>query len=535
MNRYAFWIAAATALAAILIGGAAASLEEPAAREEQAGTVTQDAGRPAASSPPAPAAPAPVPAPGSPAAPPAAMFGGTASRNMISNERGLPAQWDITTGKNVKWSQGLGSQSYAGPIVYGGKVYAGTNNERLRNPKLTGDRGNLTVFREPDGEFLWQSAHAKLASGRVNDWPLQGVCSTPAVEGERVYYVSNRAELIAADVEGFLDGENDGPFTAETEKSPIDEDIVWKLDMIGELDVFPHNLAAGSPLIVGDVIYLVTGNGVDEGHINIPSPDSPSFIAVDKRTGKLLWEDSQPGTQILHGSWSNPSYGVIKGVPMVFFPGGNGWLYAFEPLTGKLLWKLDMNPQGAIYALGGRGTKSYVIAMPVVWEDKVFIAVGQDPEHGEGIGCLSAIDASKRGDISESGVIWRRQGKDFHRTLSTVAIADGLLYASDLSGFLYCLDAGTGELYWKYDTLAAVWGSPYVADGKVYLGDEDGDVAVLEHGKKMKLLAESNMGSAVYTTPVAHDGTLFIVTRTALFALKDGIPGRPAATGEGTE
>ena len=523
------WLAAASlALAATLFVVAAAPQDREAPSEPPA----------AKTQAPQPAAPKPPPA----ATQELVMFGGDASRNMVSAERGLPSKWDVETGLNVKWSQGLGSQSYAGPIVSGGKVFAGTNNERLLDPRLTGDRGNLMVFRESDGQFLWQSAHPKLASGRVNDWPLQGVCSTPAVEGDRVYYVSNRADLICADTQGFLDGENDGPYTDEHEMQPgppegppkkvaktsdIDEDIVWKYDMMGELDVFPHNLAAGSPLVVGDVVYTVTGNGVDEGHINIPSPDSPSFIAVDKKTGKLLWENSLPGTQILHGSWSNPSYGVIKGVPMVFFPGGNGWLYAFDPKTGEMLWKFDMNPKGAVYALGGRGTKSYVIAMPVVWEDKVYIAVGQDPEHGEGIGCLSAIDATKRGDISESAVLWRRSGEDFHRTLSTVAIADGLLYAADLSGFLYCLDARTGELFWTYDAFAAIWGSPFVADGKVYLGDEDGDVAVLKHGKKLELIAENNMGSAVYTTPVAHDGTLFIVTRTKLFALKDGIPAKP--------
>jgi len=197
------------------------------------------------------------------------------------------------------------------------------------------------------------------------------------------------------------------------------------------------------------------------------------------------------------------------------------------------VWKFDLNIKGAKWALGGRGTKNNVIAMPVVWENKVYIAVGQDPEHGEGVGCLSAIDATKRGDISDSGLVWRRSGEEFHRTLSTVAIADGLLYASDLSGFLYCLDARTGQLYWTHDTFAAIWGSPFVADGKVYIGDEDGDVAILKAGKKLEVLAEINMGTAVYTTPVAHDGTLFIVGRTKLFALKNGIPGKPAAAGAG--
>ena len=115
-----------------------------------------------------------------------AMFGITPSRNMVSIETGLPEKWDVETGLNVKWQAALGSQSYAGPVVAGGKVFVGTNNEGLRNPKLDGDRGVILVFRESDGEFLWQAAHAKLAAGRVNDWPLQGICSTPYVEGDRL-------------------------------------------------------------------------------------------------------------------------------------------------------------------------------------------------------------------------------------------------------------------------------------------------------------------------------------------------------------
>ncbi len=107
------------------------------------------------------------------------MYGGTPSRNMVSDETGLPASWDLETGENVKWRQPLGSQSYGGPVIAGGKVFAGTNNEAPRNPEIIGDRGNVMVFDAETGRFLWQAAHAKLPSGRVHDWPLQGVCAAP--------------------------------------------------------------------------------------------------------------------------------------------------------------------------------------------------------------------------------------------------------------------------------------------------------------------------------------------------------------------
>jgi outer membrane protein assembly factor BamB len=462
-----------------------------------------------------------------PAAVERAMFGNTFDRNMVSPEKGLPADWDVKTGKNVKWWADVGTQAYAGPVTLGGKVFVGTNNEGRRNPKLDKDRGVVMAFDEKTGEFLWQMTHEKLTAGRVNDWPLQGVCSTPYVEGDRLYYTSNRATLVSLDVEGFRDKENDGA-QGEKESSPIDGDVVWEYDMMKELDVFPHNLAVSSPLVVDGILYATTGNGVDEGHINIPSPQAPSFVAVDAKTGQLVWESNLPGEKIFHGTWSNPTYGVIKGRAQVIFPGGDGWIYGLEPKTGKLLWKFNANPPGAKYILGPRGTANEVIGTPVIHDDKIYFGVGQDPEHGEGVGNFWVVDATLDGDVTEKGKVWHRGGNEFHRTISTAAIQDGIVYASDLSGFLLAMDAKTGEVYWKHDMLAAVWGSPFVADGKVYLGDEDGDLEILRAGKTKEVLGTLNMGVSVYSTPVARDGVLYVLARNRLFALQQGVTGKPA-------
>lgn len=456
------------------------------------------------------------------------MYGNTPARNMVSAEKGLPSQWDVKTGKNVKWSQPVGSQAYAGPAVFGGVVLVGTNNEGRRNPKETGDKGVIMAFDEKTGEFLWQMVHDKLPETKLHDWPLQGICSTPAIEGDVAYYTSNRAQIVAVDIQGFRDGENDGPYKDEVNTSEIDGDAIWIFDMIGELDVFPHNLAAGSPLIVGDRIYVSTGTGVDEGHVNVPSPFAPSIIALDKKTGKLVWEDATPGENTLHGTWSNPSYGKFGGKDYVLFAGGDGWVRGYDPATGKIGWTFDANPKDAVWRLGGAGTRNNVIATPVVYDGKFYIGVGQDPEHGEAPGHFWAVDPTKgEGEVTKTGLVWTRGGDDFNRTLSSAAIKDDVVYISDLSGFLYALNAQTGEHYWTYDAFAAVWGSPFVADGKVYLGDEDGDVVVLKEGKgtngEPDILAEDqNFGAAVYTTPVAHDGTLFILARNRLFALQEG-------------
>jgi outer membrane protein assembly factor BamB len=462
------------------------------------------------------------------------MWGGAPGRNMVNlAERGIPATWDVEARKNIKWKADLGSRSYGNTVVAGGRVFVGTNNERVRSPKVTGDKGVLMCFRESDGVFLWQAVHDKLPAGRVNDWPEEGICSSPAVEGNRVYYVSNRCELVCADVEGFLDGENDGPFSDEKFREPIDADFVWVLDMIEELSVFPHNLATSSPLVVGDLIYIVTSNGVDESHITIPQPDAPSFIAVDKRTGKVAWEDGSPGGNILHGQWSSPAYGVLAGRPQVVFPGGDGWLYAFEPLTGKPLWKFDLNPKDSKWELGGRGTRNNIIATPVIAGGRVYLGVGQDPEHGEGVGNLYAIDPAaafpphaaegeaRPIDITASGQVWHLGGKEFRRTLSTVAVHEGIVYAANLSGHLHALDAATGRPRWSHDCLSAVWGSPTVIDGKLLIGNEDGDVLVFAAGSEKKLLAKNVMPSAVYGTPVAANGVLYVADRTTLYAIEE--------------
>ena len=447
------------------------------------------------------------------------MWGGRPDRNLVSSAKGMPTSWDVKTRKNVKWKVDLGSQSYGNPVVAGGKVFLGTNNENPRNPKVTGDKGVLMAFRESDGKFLWQHVNDKLAAGRVNDWPYQGVCSSPLVEGDRLYYVSNRCELVALDTEGFADNENDGPTTNETLKGPEDADVVWKLDMMEELGVFPHNMANSSPVIHGDLVFIETSNGHDESHVNIPSPRAPSFLAVNKKTGKVAWEDGTPGDRILHGQWASATLGTVDGMLQVFFPGGDGWVYGFEALTGKQLWKFNLNPPDAVWPK----TKNDAIGTPVFYDGKVYLASGQDPEHGEGVGHLYCIDPSKRGDITQTGRVWHYD--KIRRTISTAAIHDGIVYIPDFSGFLHALDAKTGKVYWVHDMLAAIWGSPVVVEGKVYLGDEDGDVVVLEAGKTLKVIKENNMGSSVYATPVAANGTLYIMNRSELYALAGGSTG----------
>jgi outer membrane protein assembly factor BamB len=450
------------------------------------------------------------------------MWGGSPDRNMVSDATGLPTTWDVKTGKNIKWVASLGSQSYGNPVVASGVVLVGTNNEAVRDPKQPGDRGVLMAFRESNGEFMWQATYEKLSSGRANDWPFQGIASSPLVIDGVAYFVSNRAVVIAADIQGFHDNENDGPVKDEKLTGKNDPDVIWSFDTMEEVGNFPHNLANSSPVAHGDLLFVSTGNGQDESHVNVPSPRAPAIIALHRATGKVAWEDASPGDKILHGQWSTPAVGSIGGVVQVVHGQGDGWVRGYDAVKGTKLWEFDTNPKDSIWPK----TRNEVIATPVIVGDVVYIANGQDPEHGEGVGHLYAIDATKRGDITTTGKLWHYDGaadkENIRRSISTASVKDGVLYYPDFSGFLHCLDAKTGKRLWKHDMFAAMWSSTMVADGKVYLGDEDGDVTVFQHGREKKILAENNMDSSVYSTVITANGVMYIMTRNNLYAIQEG-------------
>lgn len=519
------------------------------------------------------------------------QWGGTPYRNNTPDGENIPEEWDLASGKNILWAMPLGSQTYGNPVVANGKVYVGTNNGSgyIKRYPASRDLGCLLAFDEKTGKFLWQASSEKLPTGRVHDWPQQGICSTVYADDFRVWFVTSRGEVQCLDSEGFHDGTNNGPFTKETNENKDEADIIWSYDLMGKLGVSQHNMCSCSVTCVGDLLFVNTSNGVDEGHINIPAPKAPSFICMDKNTGKVLWTDGSPGINILHGQWSSPTCFEAGGKNQVVFGGGDGWVYSFDqegeakkavkgdeaPRNAKLLWKFDANPKESIYLLGGRATRNHIIGTPVFYDGMVYVAVGEDPEHGEGQGHLWCIDPTKSldgGDVSpelavdkddkplphkrlqavdvkkgekavpnpNSAVVWHYDAVDknknkkldfdeiMHRSIGSVAIKNDLCFISDFSGLVHCIDAkqtddnGRPLVYWTHDMFDASWGSVLIVEDKVYVGDEAGDVHIFELSKDLNLKAEINVGSAVYSTPVVANDVLYISNKSLLFAIKDG-------------
>jgi outer membrane protein assembly factor BamB len=471
--------------------------------------------------------------PGTPSAPPKAkdantstMFGGTPSRNLVNTvDKNIPDDWSIENGKekNLKWVAKLGNRAYGGPVIAGGRVFVATNNANPRNPNIKGDKGVIMCFRESDGTFLWQALH-DLAKGINPEAMPEGIASTPAVEGNRVYYVSNGCEVVCLDTEGTPDGKGK---------------VVWWLDMMKELDVYPHKMSNGSPLIAGDLVIVCTSNGVNDDN-KVQSPKAPSLIAIDKNTGKVKWQDNSPGDKIVLGQWSNPAYALIKGKGQVIFGGGDGWLRAFEAETGKPLWRFNCNTRAA--RAGAKGDRNYLVSTPVVYDNKVYIGTGQEPSLGSGPADFWCIDPTKTGDVSpedetgaankNSAVVWHygdavdAQTEEitgrkyaFGRTVSTAAVVNDLVYIAEVAGFFHCLDAKTGKPQWLFDAKAEVWGSPYCVDNKVFLGTGDGEVHVFAAGKEKKALGKIEMDSGIFTAPVAANGVLYVMTSKNLYSI----------------
>jgi outer membrane protein assembly factor BamB len=525
-----------------------------------------------------------------------AQWGGTPARNNTPEGSDIAIDWDIgqfdyETGawdssgaRNIAWVARLGSQSYGNAVVADGRVFIGTNNGNgwlSRYPSEV-DLGCLLAFDQKTGQFLWQHSSEKLPIGRVQDWPMVGICCAPLVEGDRLWFVTNRGEVRCLDTAGFEDGENDGPRIDEPFTGQGAADVVWVFDMIEQLGTFPCYMCACSVTAAGDLLFVNSSNGVDTQQHLVAAPDAPSFLVLNKHTGDVVWTDNSPGENILHGQWSSPCYAEIEGEKQVIFAGGDGWVYSFDPAgtaagKSRLLWKFDANPKTSKWESAGRGTRNIIIATPVIYHGRVYVSTGQDPEYGEGEGHLWCIDPTRRGDVSpelvfkasdpsqpipprrlqaadleqgdlvqanpNSAEIWHYTQIDqngdgaiefeetMHRSCGSVAIRDDLLYIADFSGLVHCLNAATGKVHWTYDMLASAWGSPLVVDGKVYIGDEDGDMAIFQHSadpnvamrvdgdQHVPFYGEPNMGSSVYSTPIVAGGILYISNRTHLFAI----------------
>jgi outer membrane protein assembly factor BamB/HEAT repeat protein len=428
-----------------------------------------------------------------------------------------PLHWDPAPGRNIVWSVELGDETFGRPVVAGDVVYVGTDNAKFRNPAYREEAGVLLAFHAKNGGFLWQDLAPRVERG-LREFLLPSTTSAPYVEGNRLYYVTAECQLRCLDTEGLRDGENSGPYRDEVFQDDVAADIVWELDMCGRLGVFPHEATNSEVLPVGDLLVVSTSNGRNEGHTRVPSPRAPSLIAVDKRSGEVVWKAVGPGEQVLHGQWSSPVAANVEGRVQVLFGGGDGWLRSYDAATGHEVWRFDGNPKGAQWLpRPGVLSRSSIIASPVFADGRVFVAMGQSPGHGNGPSLIHAVNPNGREDVTESRLLWT--SREVGRVVGTPISKDGLLYVGDLGGTIHCLETATGAHVWQHDTNEAIWGSLLLAGDRLYVGNVDGRMTVLRAGRRKQLLAQIEMDAPLYSAPAAVGDSLYLATAKRLYLI----------------
>ena len=474
------------------------------------------------------------------------------ARNAVCTEANLPATFvpgtthlDDTNApapdvSNLKWRVKLKTHAYSGPVLVDGRLFVGTND---------GNKGGrLSALAPDDGHLLWQldipRFVTRLPQYNYDDLDL-GLCSTPTLDDGRLYLVSNRDELFCLDAAGRW-SEADARWTNEswtaegfTQAPPFFSagpgGLLWSFRMLIEknVEVWVQDASSCSVIVDGEYVYVNPSNGVDKSHKNVPRPDAPSVLVLDKRTGRLLARDREYiNRRIFHGEWSSPTLGVVNGRKLIIWGAGDGACYAFDaaplpPAAGedigslRCVWRFDVNRAGGregVYKT--EAGPSEIIATPVLVSNRVYVAVGQDPRHKEGRGVLACIDATGEGEITTNGCVW--VNTDIDRSLTTVAVADGLLYTADFSGRIFCLDAATGKERWRHETHRPIWSSPLVTADKVYVGTDTGDLWVFKRSGEKEILGKTKLDSPISASPIAVDGVLYVLTQRYLYAAATG-------------
>ena len=497
------------------------------------------------------------------------QWGGGPTRNPVSPETGLPLDFQfprtgdkgkvVQPARGITWTARVGDRMVVPPVVADGLVWvcasaAAPADETI--PDKEWDGGVIACLRESDGKLHWTHRTPRRAGGGPVDFSRSALGSAPLVEGDRLWYVNNRNEVVCLDV---------GPLKRGA-GAPRE---VWTLDTVKTLKVFPYLPVmqfgfAASVAGYKDRLYVVTHNGVDETHVNVPAPEAPSLICLDKATGRVVWTDNSPGKTIIEYQISSPLVAEVNGRPQVIVGQGDGWLRAFDAATGKLVWKCDLNAKDAVWELAGSGDRNYVVATPILYENRVYVATGLQVEAGVGPGRLTCIDPTRTGDVSlelddgpwqgkpnpNSAVVWHTpktvpadaprievgkkkrdllRSRDFYfgRSIAGCMARDGLVYAADVQSFLYCFDARTGKLYWADDLRAGVRGQLLWADGKLLVTTENGDLFAYAHGKQNRRLMNVEADAWFIAGPVFANGTLYLTTETTVHAVRNPKRGGP--------
>lgn len=383
--------------------------------------------------------------------------------NGVSDEKGLPEKWG--TEENVAWKLALPGRSGATPIIWGDLVFLNVAD---------GDDLQLWAVDRVSGRLKWKRP---LGGGnhKINKQNMSS--PSPVTDGKAVYALTGTGIFKAFDLAG---------------------KELWSRDIQREYGRFGLNWGyASSPLLWKDALYVQVLHGM--------KTDDPSYLLrIDPNSGRTVAKVERPTDAIVESpdSYTTPAIWTSGKQAELIITGGDV-VTGHDPASLKELWRANvLNPQN--------NPMNRIIASPVVYEGLIYAPTRVRP--------LTALKPGGRGDVTKSHVVWQNpNGPDV-----PTPVTDGkYLYVTNDRGIVWCLDAKTGkEIYSGQRIKPAIYSSsPVLADGKLYVTSEEGQVTVLKAGPEFKVLAENDMKDYTLSSPAISDGQLFIRTAGYLYCI----------------
>jgi outer membrane protein assembly factor BamB len=385
------------------------------------------------------------------------------SLNGISNEKNLPVKWTVE--ENVAWKVPMPGYSGSTPIIWRDRIFLNVAD---------GDNLFLWCLNKSNGEVLWKKP---LGSGNVKMRKQNMSSPSPVTDGRSVYVMTGTGILKGFDFNG---------------------KELWTRDIQKEYGQFGLQWGyASSPLLHEDSLYVQVLHGMK-------TDDASYVMRIDKKTGKTLWKVDRPTNAIRESpdSYTTPALLRYGKATEIVITGGD-CVTGHDPATGKELWRANgLNPDN---------NPSYrIVASPIIFDNIIYAPTRIKP--------LLALKAGGRGDITSSHVLWSTgNGPDV-----PTPVTDGkYFYVVNDRGIMFCLDAKTGaEVYVQQRIKPGTYSaSPVLADGKIYITNEDGLTTVVAAGPKFEVLAENPLNDYVLSSPAISDGQIFIRTSGHLYAI----------------
>jgi outer membrane protein assembly factor BamB len=385
------------------------------------------------------------------------------SLNGLSNEKNLPVKW--TTEENVVWKVALPGFSGSTPIVWRDRIFLNVAD---------GDNLALWCVEKTKGEVLWKQP---LGGGNVKMRKQNMSSPSPVTDGRAVYVMTGTGILKAFDFAG---------------------KELWSRDIQKEYGEFGLNWGyASSPLLHEDSLFVQVLHGMK-------TDDASYVMRIDKKNGKTLWKVDRATNAIRESPDSYTTPALLRyGKTIEIVITGGDCVTGHDPADGKELWRANgLNPNNDPYYR--------IVASPIVFNDVIYAPTRVKP--------LLALRAGGRGDITTSHVLWSTaNGPDV-----PTPVTDGkYFYIVNDRGIVWCLDAKTGaEIYAQQRIKSGTYsGSPVLADGKIYITNEDGLTTVIAAGPKFEVLAENALNDYTLSSPAISDGRIYIRTAGFLYSI----------------